>query len=101
METQITSGKKLSALLLAGVFSAQSAFAQKPDILEVEDNNLLHNALFVIGVLLFIVGFIVLLVLKVREDRKNESKPDEPHTPIYHHHRHHYGHRHQYRPNHH
>jgi 4-hydroxybenzoate polyprenyltransferase len=86
--------KKTISIVLVVLFSANSAFAQKQNI-EAEDNNPMHNLLFLVSALLFIVGFTVLYALKLRDDNKHHAKQNRtPHMPARH--PNHYGRRHQF-----
>jgi len=94
MKTQISSKKAIGATLLALLISG-GAFAQSQSSMANDETS--NNMTFVLCVLLFIVGFAILIMLKIRDDRKNPKHHDmsghRPHIL----HRNHYGHgKHQY-----
>jgi hypothetical protein len=97
MKTQTFSKKTLSALIIIALFSSQSMSAQQIQL--EEDIAPTHSIIFILSGLFFIAGFILLIMLKLREDAK--EKKEEEYTishPVKHRHYHpkHYGHRHQY-----
>ena len=89
--------KTINAAAILVIFFNQHALAQQNT---VEENiSPIHSLIFIYSVLFFIAGFILLIVLKIREDAK--SRKDEDVTNLYHqknrhHHPNHYGHHHQY-----
>lgn len=96
MKTQI-SKKTISSMLLVLIASG-SAFAQTKNSLKpIEDESSNHLTL-ALSVLLFIIGFVILFVLKRRDDKKYEmeDKRNVSYTHGHHLHRNHYGHNHQY-----
>ncbi|MEO8759414.1 MAG: hypothetical protein ABI388_00650 [Bacteroidia bacterium] len=93
MKTEISSKKATSATLLALIVSG-SAFAQTQNSITANDDSS-NNLTFALCILLFIVGFAVLIVLKMRDDKKHpkqNGQHQQPHSL----HRNHYGHKHQY-----
>ena len=93
-KTKTISKKAISIVLIVVLFSAQSALAQKQNV-EAENSDPMHNLIFLVAALLFIVGFTVLFVLKQRDD--NEKKPTQYKSPrVFTRHPNHYGHGHQY-----
>ena len=61
--------------------------------MQIENDGLIHNITFMLSVFLFIVGFIALIVLKMRDDNKQQGNQ---HQQTHARHRNHYGRRHQY-----
>jgi len=93
-KTQTITKKTISIVLLVMLFSANSALAQNQGI-EADNTNPMHNLLFLVLALLFIVGFTVLYALKLRDDNKNHPKQNKtPHMPVRH--PNHYRRRHQF-----
>ena len=85
--------KRAISIVLVVLFSANSALAQNQGI-EANNNNPMHNLMFLGSALLFIVGFTVLYALKLRDDNKHHSKQNKsPQMPARH--PNHYGRRHQ------
>jgi hypothetical protein len=95
MKTQTFSKKTFSALIIIALFSYQSMFAEQIEI--AEDIAPTHSIIFILSTLFFIAGFILLIMLKLREDEK-EKEEDTISHPVKHRHYHpkHYGHKHQY-----
>lgn len=96
MKTQTISKKAFNSLLILVLFSCQRMLAQQNTT--IEDASPTHSIIFILSVLFFIAGFILLIMLKLREDAKEKKEGD---TVSYqnkhrHHHPNHYGHRHQY-----
>lgn len=89
--------KTISLILLVALFSSQNTFAQKQS-LEIENNSLSHNVTFMLCVLFFIIGFIALIALKLRDDNKQEQKGQQ-NQQMHSRHRNHYGSKHQYNHN--
>jgi len=83
-------------LLISAVFFSQNMLAQQNNL--VEDTSPTHSIIFIASILFFIIGFIVLIVLKLRDDAKSEKNTGATsvHTRNRHHHPNHYGHKHQY-----
>ena len=94
MKTQILTEKATGATLLALIVSG-SAFAQTQNSI-VANEEQSNNVTFALCVLLFIVGFAVLIYLKIRDDKKNPKQNVQQHNHPHILHRNHYGHRHQY-----
>jgi len=97
MKTKTFSKKTFSALLAVVLFSYNSMSAQQNNVLE--DKAPTHSIIFIWSVLFFIAGFVLLIVLKLREDAKERRESNEVPSHNYkhrHHHPNHYGHRHQY-----
>lgn len=97
MKTQKNSKKTFGNLLITVLFSHQSMVAQQSTI--VEDITPTHSIIFISSALFFVLGFAVLIVLKLRDDAKEKKEIDESvsHTMKHrHYHPKHYGHRHQY-----
>jgi large-conductance mechanosensitive channel len=95
MKTKTPSKKTLSVLLAVALFSGQNMLAQQNVL--AEDTPPTHSVIFIFSVAFFVIGFIILLVLKLRNDEKEkrEEKEISP-TKHRHHHPNHYGHGHQY-----
>jgi heme/copper-type cytochrome/quinol oxidase subunit 2 len=86
--------KRTISIVLVVLFSASNALAQNQGI-EADNNNPMHNLLFLGSAFLFIVGFTVLFALKLRDDNKNHPKQNRnPHMSTRH--PNHYGRRHQF-----
>ena len=96
MKTQTFSKETLSALIIIALFSYQSMSAEQIEI--AEDIAPTHSIIFILSTLFFIAGFILLIMLKLREDAKEKKEEDAISHPTKHRHYHpkHYGHRHQY-----
>lgn len=54
------------------IMITQSAFAQGSN--EVYDDNIWHNALFIFSICFFVAGFIFMLMIKVREEKKHRRE---------------------------
>ena len=92
MKAHTTSKKAISATSIALLFLSQQLFAQKQGV-ESEYDNMSYNTTFMLCILFFIVGFTILIILKLRDDKKQR----EHRNPVIHaRHRNHYGSRHQY-----
>lgn len=65
------------------VLLTQPTFAQGSIISET-DNNIWHDALFLFSICFFVAGFIFMLMVKVREEKRHRR-----HTHSLSHHRHH------------
>ncbi|HXU27833.1 MAG TPA: hypothetical protein VN698_11435 [Bacteroidia bacterium] len=96
MKTQKNSKKTFISLLAMVLFSYQSMLAQQTST--AENITPTHSIIFISSAVFFILGFVVLIVLKIRDDAKERKESDEPVSKVVRHHRHpnHYGHRHQY-----
>ncbi|HTA61478.1 MAG TPA: hypothetical protein VK835_03440 [Bacteroidia bacterium] len=93
MKTQHFSTKMLGVMFLMALFYSQQTLAAVQDNFTAESHS--DNVAIVICVLLFIIGFSVLIALKINDDKKhpnNDAQQNQSHgTP---HNRH--GHRHQH-----
>ena len=94
MKTQHITKTTVSIVLAFVLLSYQSAFAQNSSTV-VENDSLIHNLTFMLSVFLFIVGFTALIVLKMRDDSKQQQQGNQ-HNQMHTRHRNHYGRRHQY-----
>jgi len=95
MKTQILTKKATGATLLALIVSG-STLAQTQISMDAAKDETSNSMTLALCVLLFIVGFAVLIVLKIRDDKKNPKQKVEQHNHPHILHRNHYGHRHQY-----
>ena len=93
MKTQTPSKKAIGATLIALAVSGSAIAQNGVSAASDEASNHLTLAL---SVLLFIVGFAVLIVLKIRDDKKHQQEDASVHNHPHILHRNHYGHRHQY-----
>jgi heme/copper-type cytochrome/quinol oxidase subunit 2 len=95
MKTQTISKKAIGGALIVLIVSGNYAFAQTQSSM-VANDEFSDNLTYALCVLLFVIGFAVLIVLKIRDDKKNPKQKiaqnNQPHIL----HRNHYGHRHQY-----
>ena len=84
------------ALAIAALFSFQSMAAQQN--ITAEDIAPMHSLIFIARILFFIIGFMLLIILKFRDDAKDKRESNQTTyvSKHRHHHPNHYGHHHQY-----
>jgi heme/copper-type cytochrome/quinol oxidase subunit 2 len=91
--TQTITKRTISVILVVMLFSANNALAQNQSI-GAEDKGPMHNLIFLMAALFFIIGFTTLFILKLRDDNKNYPKQNKsPQMPVRH--PNHYGRRRQ------
>ena len=78
MKTQHFSTKTVGLILLTALLYSQSALANVQNELEVKEHS--DNVGITISVILFIIGFSVLIALKVHDDKKH-SKHNQVQMP--------------------
>ena len=71
MKTQHFSQKTVSAIFLALFLYSQSSFANVQNELAAQEHS--DNVAIALCVILFIVGFSVLIALKMHDDKKNQT----------------------------
>ena len=71
MKTQNFSKKTVSAILLASLLYSQQTFANVQNELAAEEHS--DNVAIALCVILFIIGFSVLIALKMHDDKKNQT----------------------------
>jgi hypothetical protein len=97
MKTQHPSSKTISIMLFMALFYSQYASAAVQNKLATEEHS--DNVTIVLCVLLFIIGFAVLIALKINDDKKhpnNDSQQNQSHGSHHNRYGHGHGHRHQY-----
>jgi cytochrome c biogenesis factor len=98
MKTKTLSTKTISTMLISGLLSSQHVFAQKQNMV-AEANEPSRNLTFILCMVLFIAGFALLIVLKLREDNKEKKQLKEDTLKsskyLHMHHPNHYKHKHQ------
>ena len=90
MEAKTANQKSGVICFLIIVFFNQTVFARQT-VLDKENGGISHNIMFLLCILFFIIGFITLILLKIKDDqKKNTSSGHHSVTPQARH-RNHYG----------
>jgi hypothetical protein len=89
MKTQHFSTKAISIMFLMTLFYSEHAMANVQNTLATEEHS--DNVAIVLCVLLFIIGFAVLIALKINDDKKHPKQNQSHGLPQSRH-----GHRHQH-----
>ncbi|HKC67245.1 MAG TPA: hypothetical protein VKG26_03390 [Bacteroidia bacterium] len=73
MKTQHFFPKTVSAIIAALLLYSQHSFANVQNELAAEQHS--DNIAIALCVILFIIGFSVLIALKIHDDKKNQARP--------------------------
>ena len=80
-------------MIIIVLISCQDTFGQQNVI--IDDKGIGDNLTLIISAILFVIGFIALIILKKREEHKIENEHKTNHLSKHiHHHPNHYGHKH-------